>query len=169
MSDSVSLNPPLLSVTASASRLTSLATVSSRLAPSMSTRVSHVAEGVSVDGNVARTMVSNATYTNDATMTRVSTSDMPSYRCQNPVSALEDMGPINLDDIDVYESNFHQSHLNPLCDPFIPASTSVFTSQGADPVGDHSQRPGSGDWIGLDWICLTTTHILQDILAVLPK
>ena len=55
------------------------------------------------------------------------------------------MGSINLDDIDVYQSNFHQSHLNPLCDPFIPASTSVFTSQGADPVGDHSQRPGSGE------------------------
>ena len=24
-------------------------------------------------------------------------------------------------------------------------------------------------WIGLDWICLTTTHVLQDILAVLHK
>ena len=23
-------------------------------------------------------------------------------------------------------------------------------------------------WIGLDWICLTTTHVLRDILAVLP-
>ena len=23
--------------------------------------------------------------------------------------------------------------------------------------------------IGLDWICLTTTHVLQDILAVLHK
>ena len=23
--------------------------------------------------------------------------------------------------------------------------------------------------IGLDWICLTTTHVLQDLLAVLPK
>ena len=25
------------------------------------------------------------------------------------------------------------------------------------------------NWIGLDWICLTTTHVLQDILAVLHK
>ena len=25
------------------------------------------------------------------------------------------------------------------------------------------------DWIGLDWICLTTTHVHQDILAVLYK
>ena len=25
------------------------------------------------------------------------------------------------------------------------------------------------DWIGLDWICLTTTHVLQDILAVLTQ
>ena len=24
-------------------------------------------------------------------------------------------------------------------------------------------------WIGLDWICLATTHVLQDILAVLHK
>ena len=27
----------------------------------------------------------------------------------------------------------------------------------------------NANWIGLDWICLTTTHVLQDILAVLHK
>ena len=31
------------------------------------------------------------------------------------------------------------------------------------------EQGGMCDWIGLDWICLTTTHVLQDILAVLHK
>ena len=38
---------------------------------------------------------------------------------------------------------------------------------------DHQQNFGQlweefYSWIGLDWICLTTTHVLQDILTVLP-
>ena len=33
----------------------------------------------------------------------------------------------------------------------------------------HNSIMDIRNWIGLDWICLTTTHVLQDILAVLHK
>ena len=61
------------------------------------------------------------------------------------------------------------------------ADTSAFVAQCAEEVHDMADervfstfalnRLQAKHWIGLDWICFTTTHVLKDILilAVLHK